>query len=221
MILPDVVSLPPKYLFSYGLLGISAACYVGFWLWGMIHAAATPKASLTQRIFWAGAMLVNPIMTVWYWYIWKRWAFWLMFTPILGIFVSLPFVVRSLLSKAAATQVTNTLFALGTQQLVVVTAVLMIFPLLLRLVALLHLGKNADLSAMDRNDWVVALSFPVYGFGAGLAYTARHQRPWAIAGLVWWILIVYTGRFMAPNISKALLPAGETKREEFRAAKQM
>lgn len=221
MILPDILSLPPKYIISYILFGVSALCYAIFWLWGIVHAASTPKTSLLQRLFWSGSMLVNPSTTVWYWYIWKRWAFWLLFTPIFGAFVSLPFVVKSVLSKAAATELTNTLFALGTQRLVVIVAILMIFPLVLRLVALLHLTRNNDLTAMDRNDWVVALAFPIFGFGAGLAYTARYQRRWALVSLGWWVAIVLAARFMSINISDALIPAGEERREEFRATKLM
>lgn len=209
--------LPTRYLLSYALLGISALCYTCFWLGGIIHAAATPKANLTQRIFWAGAMFVNPTTIVWYWYIWKRWAFWLLFTPIFGVFVSLPFVVRSQLTHADASKFTNTLFALGTQRLVILFAVLMIFPLVQRLAALFHLGKNTALSAMDRNDWVIALSFPLFGFGAGLAYTARYQRKWAIVSLAWWVAIVLAGQFITTNITQALVPAGDTRRTEFRA----
>ena len=114
-------------------------------------------------------------------------------------------------------QLTNTLFALGTQRLVVVLAVLMIFPLVLRLVALLHLARNTHLSAMDRNDWVVALAFPIFGFGAGLAYTARYQRTWALVSLGWWVVLVLASRLVAANLSYALVPVGEERRIEFRA----
>lgn len=219
MTFPDILTLPPKYVISYILLSVSALCYGIFWAWGIVHAASTPKSSLQQRLFWSGSMLVNPSTTVWYWYIWKRWAFWLLFTPIFGAFVSLPFVVKSVLSKAAATELTNTLFALGTQRLVVIVAFLMIFPLVLRLFALLHLTRNNNLTAMDRNDWVVALAFPIFGFGAGLAYVAQYQRKWALVSLCWWVAIVLSARFMSINISDALVPAGEERREEFRVIK--
>jgi len=211
-----IFTLPLRYLVSYALLGISVTCYTGFWIWGIIHASSTPKASLAQRLYWAGAMVVNPATIIWYWYIWKRWAFWLLFSPILGAFISFPFVVRSLLTKAAATRLTNTLFALGTQQLVIIAAVLMIFPLILRLAALFHLGRNTKLSAMDRNDWVVALAFPVFGFGAGLVYTSRNQRPWALVSLVWLVAVIFAGRYMLINVTQALVPAGDERREQFR-----
>ncbi len=201
-------------LFFDTLFSVSVGIYVGFWLWAIIHAASTPKSSVKQRLFWAGSMFVNPSTAVWYWYIWKRWAFWILFTPIFGAFVSLPFVVRSLLTHAQATHLTDALFALGSQQVVLILATLFIFPLLLRLAALLHLGRNADLSAMDRNDWVVSLALPVFGFGAGMAYCARHRRIWALVSLVWWVALAFTIRYIAPNIWHALIPAGAVRRQE-------
>ena len=204
-------------LLAYLLFGASAFAYAVFWLWAIYHAARTPKASIAQRFFWSGAMFVNPSMAIWYWYIWKRWAFWTLFTPILGFFISLPFVVRSLLSKADATNLTNTLFGLGTSRLVIFVASLMIFPLVLRLAALLHLGRNTELSAMDRNDWVVSLALPVFGFGAGVAYCAKERRNWAIMSLVWWVAMALPVGYVASNITKALIPAGEERREEFKA----
>jgi len=183
----------------------------------MVHAWMTPKASAWQRAFWFVGMLINPSSAVWYWYVWKRWAFWILFTPLFGCFVSLPLVVRSLLSHAHATKLTNLLFALGTARLVIVLAALMIFPLILRLVSLLHLGRNSELSAMDRNDWVVALALPVYGFGAGLAYCAKYRRAWALLGLIWWLAIVLSVRFIYLNLAQALLQAGEERRELFKS----
>lgn len=202
---------PIHFLFVF-----SAAAYAVFWIWAIVHAARTPKAGVDQRVYWAGAMFVNPSSAIWYWYVWKRWAFWTLFTPLLGFSVSLPFVVRSLLSKADETNLTNALFALGSSRLVVVIAALMIFPLLLRLAALLHLGRNTDLSAMNRNDWVVSLALPVFGFGAGVAYCARYRRTWAIASLIWWVAIAVSFRAVTTNVAQALIPAGEERREQFR-----
>ena len=164
-------------------------------------------------------MFVNPSTAIWYWYIWKRWAFWTLITPIFGIFVSLPFVVRSLLSKADATNVTNMLFALGTQPLLIFVAALLVYPMVLRLVAVLHLGRNEELDAMGRNDWVIALAMPIFGFGAGLAYCAGHRRKWAIASLIWFAVMSVSVTLLAVNVSQALIPAGEQRRELFRSTR--
>lgn len=198
------------------LFWISSVWYAAFWIWAIVHATLTPQASRGQKIFWAGAMFVNPSTAIWYWYIWKRWAFWVLFSPIFGFVISLPFVVRSLLSKAAATNLTNTLFALGTSRFVILLAALAIFPLVLRLAALLHLGRNTQLSAMNRNDWVVSLALPIFGFGAGIAYCASYARRWAIASLLWWMLLVIAFRFLLPNLTQALIPAGEERREQLK-----
>lgn len=218
MTLSAILALPPKYVIAYFFLGISVCIYTALWLWGIVHAASTPKSTVSQRAFWAGSMFVNPVTAVWYWYIWKRWAFWLLFTPLLVAFGSLPFVTRSLLTNAEASQVTNTLFALGTQRQVVVFATLMVFPLILRLAALLHLGRNTELTAMDRNDWVVSLALPIFGFGAGMAYCAKYRRGWAMTSLVWWVGITISSYFLFSNITKALIPAGEERREIYRNA---
>ena len=130
----------------------------------------------------------------------------------------LEFVTRSLLTNAEASQVTNTLFALGTQRQVVVFATLMVFPLILRLAALLHLGRNTELTAMDRNDWVESLASPIFGFGAGMAYCAKYRRGWAMTSLVWWVGITISSYFLFSNITKALIPAGEERREIYRNA---
>lgn len=180
----------------------------------MIHAGSTPKAATTQKAIWVGAMLSNPSAAVWYWYVWKRWAFWLLFTPILGFFISFPIIVRSLLTKAEATTYTNILFALGPARLSIAVACLIIFPLILRLAALLHLGRNTDLSAMDRNDWVIAFAFPIFGFGAGFAYCAKYKKGWAFAGLLWWVAISIASSAIFGTISQELVRAGEGKRVE-------
>lgn len=207
----------PRLTVAYILLGISIVLYVTFWIWAIVHAAITPKATKSQRGFWVGAIIANPSAAVWYWYIWKRWAFWLLFTPILGFFISLPIIVRSSLSKAEATTFTNILFALGPTRLIIFVAAIMVFPLVLRLAALLHLGRNKELSAMDRNDWVVSLALPFFGFGAGFAYCAKNLRPWAFACLVWWVAISVSFGFLWGNISRELVTAGEQTREAFKA----
>ncbi|MBI4138822.1 hypothetical protein HY479_01590 [Candidatus Uhrbacteria bacterium] len=204
---------------AHALFWPSIVLYAGFWGWGIVHAVETPRATPSQRALWGIALIVNPSTAIWYWYIWKRWAFWTLFTPVLLAFVSLPFVVRSLLSKADATAATNVLFALGSTRLVILIAALLIFPLLLRLAALLHLARNTDLSAMDRNDWIVSLALPVFGFGAGVAYCARYRRAWAIIGLFWGILIAVTLKTVTLNITQALIPEGDELRMEFRLRK--
>jgi len=197
------------------LLGISLLAYAGFWAWAIVHAVQTPRATNGQRALWGIAMVANPITAIWYWYVWKRWAFWTLFTPIIGCFLSLPFVVRSVVSKADATTLTNALFALGSSRQVILVAALLIFPVVIGLVALLHLGKNTELTAMDRNDWIVSLALPVFGFGSALAYCTKYRRGWAVAGLVWWVVIGFALKTVTFNISHALIPAGEEKRAEF------
>lgn len=198
------------------LFWISLLVYAGFWLWAIVHAMQTPRATSEQRTLWVIAMIANPLTAISYWCVWKRWAFWALFTPIFGFFISLPFIVRSVLSHADATALTNGLFALGSSRHVILAAALMVFPLILTLAALLHLSKNTELTAMDRNDWIVSLALPLFGFGAGIAYTARYERRWAIAGLVWCVMLVATLKGISQNVSHALIPAGEEKREEFR-----
>jgi len=198
------------------LLFASLAVFALFWAWAIVHAWRTPKASISQKLIWAGAIFVNPTSAIWYWYVWKRWAFWTLFSPLFGFFVSLPFVVRSLLSRADATNLTDALFALGTNRLVTLCAALVIFPLILKLAALLHLGKNDELDAMQRNDWVISLALPIFGYGAGMAYCAKEKRPWALAGLVWFVVLTGTIWSLEPNVVQALIKAGEIRREQFK-----
>ncbi len=201
---------------EYLIFGFSLFFGVGLWAWALLHALGTPRATWNQRLLWGIAMIVNPLTAIWYWYVWKRWAFWTLFTPILGLTFSLPLLVRSVVSRADATALTNALFALGSSRQVIVIAILLIFPMLLGLAALLHLGTNTELTAMDRNDWIVSLALPFFGFGAGIAYCARFRRAWAVLGLLWLVVIVCAFKSVSLNISHALIPAGEERREEFR-----
>jgi hypothetical protein len=202
------------------LLIVSLCVFGAFWIWAIVHAWRTPKADMPQRLVWALAIFVNPSAAVWYWYVWKRWAFWTLFSPLFGFFVSLPFVVRSVLSHADATSLTDALFALGTNRTVTLLAALMIFPLILKLAALLHIGKNDKLDAMQRNDWVVSLALPVFGFGAGMAYCARERRYWALTGLVWFVVLTGTIWSLEPNVVQALIRAGEIRRQQYRTLSQ-
>jgi len=202
-------------MFIRAIFAVSALTYAAFWIWAVIHAVQTPRATPMQKTLWGAAMVANPATAIWYWYIWKRWAFWTLFTPLLVSFVSFPFVVRSILTKAGETAITDFLFALGSARLVILIATLMVFPMLLRLVALFHIGKNDGLTAMDRNDWIVSLALPFFGFGAGIAYCARHRRGWALVGLLWWVVIVVALKTVTVNVTHALVPEGKEAREEF------
>jgi hypothetical protein len=177
---------------------LSALCFAVFWGWATWHAATTPNSSSSQKVFWAGSMLLNPLTAVWYWYIWKRWAFWLLFTPLLTTFATSPFIGKRLLAKSNAGSI-EALFAFltkpGAWLYLVGISIFVVFPLILRLVALVHLGKNKQVSALDRNDWIVALALPLFGFGAGIAYCAQHRRNWAIASLVWWMIFASLNLF--------------------------
>jgi hypothetical protein len=166
-------------------------------------------------------MLLNPLTPVWYWYIWKRGVFIALFSPLLGIFLLLPFVTRSLLSKAEETFLTKILFALGNGRLVILLTVLLMFPLCLRLMALVHLGKNSELRAIDRNDWIVSLALPIFGFGSAIAYCAKYRRRWALIGLLWIAVMGVVLKGVTLNIAQALLPVGEERREEFRAQREV
>jgi len=200
---------------AFILLALSSAFYVVFWFWAVIHASQTPHAEIMQKRLWCVALVVNPLTAVWYWYIWKKWAFIALFTPLLVAFVSFPFAVRMAFSHAEATAITNLLYSFGSGRLVILTAILMVFPLILRLVAILDLGKNTKLTAMDRNDWIVAIALPVFGFGAAIAYCARAKRGWALIGLLWWIVIVLALLELVENVSPALIEAGNQLRETF------
>ena len=175
----------PETLLAQILFIASSLVYAGFWIWGILHAINTPKASNAQRTLWGMAMVANPATAVWYWYIWKRWAFWTLFSPILIGSLTLPLVVRAVLHRTDATAISDFLSSLGSDQLVILIAILMIFPLILRLRALTHLTKNTALGALDRNDWAVSLALPIFGFGAGIAYCAKWSRGWAMIGLLW------------------------------------
>ncbi len=197
------------------LFWLSVAFYVVFWIWAVLHATRTPRADKLQRALWGIAMLANPTTAVWYWYIWKRWAFIALFTPVLVAFASFPLVIRSVLTKAEEGALTNLLFSLGSGRLVILVAVLMVFPLVLRLIAILDIGKNAKLTAMDRNDWIVAIALPIFGYGAAVAYCARTRKGWALVGLLWWVVILLALGEVVQNVLPALTQAGDILRQTF------
>lgn len=148
--------------------------YLSFWIWGIYHAASTPKAHPTQKMFWVGAMLVNPSTIIWYWYVWKRWIFWLLFTPLFAAVCAFPFFTTSILSPDKAIVVFGIM-------------ILFLFPIIFRLAAVLHIGRNSELDALRRNDWVVCLAFPILGFGVSMIYATRYMRTWALISLLWWL----------------------------------
>ena len=208
--------LEPLALGSYIILSISVIAFAVFWIWALVHAARTPRAPWTQRLWWSLCLFINPSATIWYWCVWKRWAFWTLFTPLLGMFVALPFAVRSLMSKADATNLTNGLYALGSNGLVVFFAILLIYPVVLKLAVTLDATSNGQLSALDRNDWVLCLSFPMIGFGASLVYAVKHLRPWAFGSLAWLLTFSFVSKAMIWNVAPLLVPAGEERREIYK-----
>ncbi len=219
-----VLTIPSEPLSALGLaafiiLGISIIIFTFFWIWALIHAYRTPRAPFSQRLLWSLCILINPTATVWYWCVWQRWAFWTLFTPLIGIFIALPFVIRSLMSKADATLLTNSLFALGSNALVIFFAVLLIFPVILRLMAILHLTKSKEIPAIEKNDWVVTLALPSIGYGVALFYTVRYLRTWAFAGIAWLILLTIVSKIMFMNILPEIVLSGEERREEYKATK--
>jgi len=132
------------------------------------------------------------------------------------MFVALPFVVRSLMTKADATNLTNSLYAFGSNGLVVFFAILLIYPIVLKLAVILDATSNSQLSALDRNDWVLCISFPMIGFGALMAYAVKHMRPWAFGSLAWLLAFSIVGKAMIWNIAPLLVPAGEERRETYK-----
>lgn len=79
----------------------------------------------------------------------------------------------------------------------------------------LHLTKNTDVTAMDRNDWVLTMAMPVMGFGSALSYTSKFMKSWALSSLLWLMITLFTSQAMIMNIAPAIIPAGDEKREEF------
>ncbi len=119
------------------------------------------------------------------------------------------------MTKADATSFTNTLFALGSNRLVILFAILMIYPIVLKLAIVLHLTKNTDVTAMDRNDWVLTMAMPVMGYGSALSYSSKFMKSWALSSLLWLIIALFAAQAMVMNIAPVIIPAGDEKREEF------
>lgn len=170
------------------------------WGWSVIHAILTPQVAFSRRGLWTFALLINPLAATWYWYVWKRWAFWVLFLPSLGFMAFLPFTLEGMIRAFAARDLADRFVSIGT---LLVTNVLdaiplpvmlplAVFPIVLRLAALAHLGANKELTAADRNDQAMAFALPFFGFGAAMAYCFKWRRVWATLGLGWFALALGT-----------------------------
>ncbi len=166
------------------------------WIMAMIHAASTPREDWSRRALWTFAIAVNPSATIWYWYIWKRNAFWVLFAPYFLFAAFLPFTLETTIRSLATRDLADR-FVHITQQILanVIDAIplpalipLVAFPFVLRLAALAHLGGNTKLSASDRNDQAVTFALPIVGFGSALTYCLTWRRGWAVTGFLWVLL---------------------------------
>jgi hypothetical protein len=179
-------------------LAVYASLLAFLWGWAIIHAITTPKVDFSRRGLWVGALAVNPLATMWYWYIWKRWAFWALFFPAVAFTAFLPFALEQTLRVLSMRDVADRFVAVMG---VILTHVidplpiafvipLFTFPFIFRLAALTHLGGNKELESADRNDQAVSFALPFFGFGASMTYCLKWRRGWAITGLVWFVFAV-------------------------------
>ena len=164
--------------------------------WAIYHAATTPKEEASRRALWVMALIINPMATMWYWYIWRRWAFWALFGPALAFLLFIRPTLDGIIQAFTARDIANRFVSLGTWFLDGVLEViplpillpLLVVPFLHQLAALAHLGGNSDLKASDRNDMAISFALPIVGFGASQAYCFKWRRGWALVGLAWFIL---------------------------------
>jgi hypothetical protein len=178
------------------LLALYSLILGTLWIWAMVHAAVTPREDLTRRALWTAAIAANPSATVWYWYVWKRWAFWMLFAPYFLFAAFLPFTLEATIRSLASRDLADRFVHISQELLVqVLDAIplpalipLIAFPFVFRLAALAHLGGNTTLSASDRNDHAVTFALPIVGFGSAMTYSLRWRRGWAAAGLAWVVL---------------------------------
>ncbi len=184
----------------YNLLFLALVIYGVFfaflWGWSLIHAYTTPKIAFSRRGLWTLAIIINPLASMWYWYIWKRWAFWAIFGPVILFSAFLPFALEGLIRTFIARDIAVRFVNISTTILEdIITAIplpilipLVVFPFILRLATLAHLGGSKDLDASDRNDYAVAFALPLFGYGAAMAYAFKWRRGWTLAGLCWFLL---------------------------------
>lgn len=180
-------------------LAIYTSLLAFLWGWAIIHAFTTPKVDFSRRGLWVCSMAVNPLAAMWYWYIWKRWAFWFLFVPAIGFTALLPIALEQTLRVLSMRDVADRFVAVMqvilTQVIdaipLMIAVPLFTFPLMLRLAALTHLGGNMKLEAPDRNDQAVTFALPIYGYGAAMAYCLKWRRGWATAGLIWFVFAAW------------------------------
>ncbi|MFA5129594.1 MAG: hypothetical protein WC477_01595 [Patescibacteria group bacterium] len=166
------------------------------WVWAILHAFSTPKIPLSRRGLWTIALVFNPSATMWYWYVWRRWAFWTLFIPAILFAAFLPLTLERVIQVLSIRDVADRFVAFITpitthfvQAIPILVAIpLFAFPYILRFAALAHLGGNDKLDAADRNDQAVTFALPIFGYGGALAYCLKWRRGWALAGLVWSLL---------------------------------
>jgi hypothetical protein len=180
---------------------IAIAVYISLlaflWGWSIIHAITTPKVDFSRRGLWVGSLAVNPLAAMWYWYIWKRWAFWALFLPAIVFTAFLPVALEQTLRILSMRDVADRFVAVMEMILtyviddipLAVAVPLFTFPFIFRLAALTHLGGNSELEAADRNDHAVTFALPFFGFGASMTYCLKWRKGWAVAGLIWFVSI--------------------------------
>lgn len=190
-------------------LALYASLLAFLWGWAIIHAFTTPKVAFSRRGLWVGSIFVNPLSAMWYWYIWKRWAFWFLFLPAMLFTAFLPVALEQTLRILSMRDVADRFVAV--MQIILTNVIdaiplfvavpLFSFPFILRLAALTHLGGNNELEAVDRNDQAVTFAIPVFGYGAAMAYCLKWRRGWATAGLIW---LIFSCWFMWALLVKQL-----------------
>ncbi|MBD3251183.1 hypothetical protein GF380_01790 [Candidatus Uhrbacteria bacterium] len=166
------------------------------WGWALYHASTTPHTPVSRRGLWIFALIINPLASMWYWYIWKRWAFWSLFAPVILFTTFLPQtlegVLRTLEFRSMADRFVEVMTTILEEVIDVIPLPilipLLVFPFILRLAALTHLGGNTDLKAADRNDHAVTFALPLFGYGAAMVYCMKWRRVWATLGLAWFLL---------------------------------
>jgi hypothetical protein len=166
------------------------------WGWSVFHAYTTPKSAFSRRGLWTLALIINPLASMWYWYVWKRWAFWALFAPAVLFTAFLPFTLEGLIRTFTARDIADRFVNVSTAILenvidaipLTVLIPLVVFPFILRLATLAHLGGSRELDAPDRNDYAVTFALPFFGYGAAMAYALKWRRGWALAGLCWFVL---------------------------------
>ena len=166
------------------------------WGWSIFHAYTTPKVPHARRGLWTLALIINPLAAMWYWYVWRRWAFWSLFVPAIVFATLLPYALESVVKTFAIREIGERFVNIATALLTNIIDViplpilvpLVVFPFIIRLAALVHLGGNTDLEAADRNDHAIAFALPLVGLGAAMLYCFKWRRGWALAGLAWFLL---------------------------------